>query len=374
MNSNRLRSYWLSAYLCAAAGDWLQGPYLYSVYRQRGFSDGVITALSALGFLSSALLGAFVASLANTGNRQRYALTAILLYVAACGLLLIGGTSIWALVLGKLASGIATALWSPFYETWLIGQQLKYNLPNSWLDTTLSLAASLNGIIAIAAGLAGDALILWWHDTLEMPFVAALIALIVSALLVCLTWSSEGPQTTKSVSVATKSNSFYALFKDSTVIYLCFIQILFESAMYTFVFFWAPILQQRIDKDQSLPFGSIFAIFMASYALGPVFYRQITGRASNPWIYASLFATAGLCLSLASYSTLSVWTTAIALAVFEFHCGLYAPWSARWRSKYIPETMRGTATSLVTGPMNLIVAAILLTVSEITTTTNLYTL
>ncbi|KAI8053010.1 hypothetical protein BDF22DRAFT_743690 [Syncephalis plumigaleata] len=364
MNSSYLRSYWLSAYLFATAGDWLQGPYLYSVYHQRGFSDSTITHLSGLGFLSSALLGALIASKADTGNRQRYALMTILAYAVSCGLLVLGGTSIWLLALGKLASGIATALWMPFFETWLVAQQLKHKLETKWLDATLSLAASLNGVIAIGAGFAGDALLLWWNNKVEMPFIVALMAFTISALIIYTTWPSNELIKHNNSSKASKASKVSSTWRDllecPSAIYLCAIQVLFESAMYTFVYFWAPILQQCHDANDALPFGRVFAIFMVFYAIGPLVYRRISYKADQPMAYALLLASAALCLWTASYAKQSLIVTTSALAIFECHCGIYTPWAARLRAKFIPESMRGAATSLVTAPMNLIVTITLL--------------
>jgi len=48
-----------------AAGDWLQGPYVYYLYRQYGFDKGDIGRLFIAGFGSSMLFGTIVGSLAD---------------------------------------------------------------------------------------------------------------------------------------------------------------------------------------------------------------------------------------------------------------------------------------------------------------------
>ena len=45
--------------------DWLQGPYVYALYKDYGFSIAQIGQLFIAGFLSSALLGTVVSSLAD---------------------------------------------------------------------------------------------------------------------------------------------------------------------------------------------------------------------------------------------------------------------------------------------------------------------
>ena len=48
-----------------AAGDWLQGPYVYYLYSQYGFDKGDIGRLFIAGFGSSMLFGTIVGSLAD---------------------------------------------------------------------------------------------------------------------------------------------------------------------------------------------------------------------------------------------------------------------------------------------------------------------
>lgn len=47
------------------ASDWLQGPYVYALYESYGFEKKDIGVLFIAGFLSSAVFGTFVGSLAD---------------------------------------------------------------------------------------------------------------------------------------------------------------------------------------------------------------------------------------------------------------------------------------------------------------------
>lgn len=49
----------------AAAGDWLQGPYVYALYQYYGFDRGDIGRLFIGGFASSMIFGALAGSLAD---------------------------------------------------------------------------------------------------------------------------------------------------------------------------------------------------------------------------------------------------------------------------------------------------------------------
>ena len=51
--------------LNSAAGDWLQGPYVYALYQHYGFDRGDIGRLFIAGFGSSMVFGTIVGSLAD---------------------------------------------------------------------------------------------------------------------------------------------------------------------------------------------------------------------------------------------------------------------------------------------------------------------
>jgi hypothetical protein len=51
---------------CVAAGDWLQGPYIYALYEHYGYTVGDIGRLFTAGFASSLIFGTIVGALADT--------------------------------------------------------------------------------------------------------------------------------------------------------------------------------------------------------------------------------------------------------------------------------------------------------------------
>ena len=56
---------YLLGYFLALFSDWLQGPYLYSLYVGYGYTHSEIGAFFAMGFGSSLIFGTFVGSLAD---------------------------------------------------------------------------------------------------------------------------------------------------------------------------------------------------------------------------------------------------------------------------------------------------------------------
>jgi len=61
----KLNKSYLIVYSLVVTGDWLQGPYNYSLYQSYGLSIEQIGWMSVCGFLSSLLLGTYVGSTAD---------------------------------------------------------------------------------------------------------------------------------------------------------------------------------------------------------------------------------------------------------------------------------------------------------------------
>ena len=61
----RLRRRYNAVYVLGTFGDWIQGAYLYALYREHGFGMADIGYIFVLGYASSAFLGTYVASLGD---------------------------------------------------------------------------------------------------------------------------------------------------------------------------------------------------------------------------------------------------------------------------------------------------------------------
>ncbi|CAG8504157.1 8720_t:CDS:10 [Acaulospora morrowiae] len=59
------RMNYLAVYFLVMAGDWLQGPYIYALYKSHGFNLNQIAILFVTGFLSSGVFGVIVGSAAD---------------------------------------------------------------------------------------------------------------------------------------------------------------------------------------------------------------------------------------------------------------------------------------------------------------------
>ncbi len=78
-----LRKY-LAVYLLATLSDWLQGPYVYALYADYGFSQHEIAILFVAGFGSSMVFGSFIGGMADWGGRRNFVVLYAIVYGASC--------------------------------------------------------------------------------------------------------------------------------------------------------------------------------------------------------------------------------------------------------------------------------------------------
>lgn len=98
--------------------DWLQGPYVYALYSEYGFSKGDIGLLFIAGFGSSLLFGTVVGGFADRYGRKLNCLLFALLYGLSCITKHFNDFNI--LMIGRLLGGVATSILMSAFETWMI--------------------------------------------------------------------------------------------------------------------------------------------------------------------------------------------------------------------------------------------------------------
>ncbi|CAJ0647689.1 2922_t:CDS:2 [Entrophospora sp. SA101] len=75
---------YLTVYYLVMAGDWLQGPYIYAVYKSHGFDLNQMAILFITGFISSGVFGIVVGPTADRYGRKKSCLVFTLLYSLFC--------------------------------------------------------------------------------------------------------------------------------------------------------------------------------------------------------------------------------------------------------------------------------------------------
>ena len=155
--NNTLLKKYLLIYAFASLGDWLQGPYLYSLYQSYGYSKQSIQFLFVTGFTSSMFFGTIIGTLADIYGRKLNCLLYFLFYSLSC--LSVHVNIYKILLVGRVLGGAATSILMSAFEAWVIRQaQIEATSSESTnIDVTLKnifgYSTVLNSLMAILAGL-----------------------------------------------------------------------------------------------------------------------------------------------------------------------------------------------------------------------------
>jgi hypothetical protein len=136
---------------------------------------------------------------------------------------------------------------------------------------------------------------------------------------------------------------------------------MFEGSMYLFVFFWTPALRSAQTTTTALPYGLIFASFMASALAASLAFNMIAKwdivRYST--LLVAILATANLCFFFSIHPK-SEQSTFWIFCLFEATVGMYWPCAGYLKGRLIDDGMRAQVYSLLRIPLNLFVVAILM--------------
>ncbi|GAM17291.1 hypothetical protein SAMD00019534_004660, partial [Acytostelium subglobosum LB1] len=372
MSFKAFQNQYLFIYLLAMGADWMQGPYVYALYKSYGFAMSDIAILFVSGFLSSMVFGVIVGPIADKYGRKLMTIIFGILYSASCVTKLMPDYNI--LMVGRILSGVSTSLLFSVFESWMISEHNARGFPEELLSSTFYKATFMNGVVAIMAGLWASFSAEHWGFV--SPFMWSLGLLIICTLLVIANWNENYGNATVSLE-STFKNSFQYLLNDRTIIKLGFIQSLFEASMYTFVFMWTPTLQQSgvaasdsvsgTAAENDLPFGLIFATFMVCIMIGSSIYNmlpKVPPETLARWIFAVSIGSLSVPFLMPNHTLLLY----LSFLLFEVCCGLYFPCMGTLRSKYIPESARASIMNYFRVPLNFMVVVILSNTSTISTT------
>ncbi|KAK3930317.1 Molybdate-anion transporter [Frankliniella fusca] len=355
-----LQQKYLFVYLLATFSDWLQGPYVYRLYHEYNFDDTVISKLFLAGFLSSSLFGSVVGHLADRYGRKKLCVIFCLLYSFCC--FTKAFQSIWILLVSRFLSGIATSILFSAFNAWYIHEHLQHHqLPPEWMNDTFAKATFYNGLLAVVAGFVSSiaADFCGWGPL--APFMIAIPILLTACIVTSLSWEENcGQDSAKSFTFRHSTcKSFHLIFspREKTLLHLGVIQMLYESAVYTFVIAWSPLL---IPLNFSL--GLVFAAFMLSIMLGSIIYSSIIkGELSSPENMLSVsmkMATVSMAVvaALTAFETSEIMTQVcyVAFLVFEVSVGIYFPAWGYLAGRTVPEDIRASVVSWFRLPMNLL--------------------
>ncbi|KAI8810333.1 hypothetical protein BJ742DRAFT_801453 [Cladochytrium replicatum] len=381
---------YLAVYSLVMLSDWLQGSYIYGItfcvlplskphtakclsssalYRNYNFSLDQIAVLFVVGFLSSAIFGTFVGSIADKVGRMRMCLAFCLIYGISCFTKYFPNYVI--LLFGRLTGGIATSLLFSVFEAWMVSEHFSRGFPASLLSDIFSWSTFLNSSVAIGSGVIADWVAGIWGPV--GPFGVAILVLGVCAIMIGGSWKENyGEQKSDDKPLNPGEKSTWQVIlqavdfirNDFQVLSIGTMQSFFEGAMYTFVFLWSPVVEKISEADpankRGVPYGTIFAAFMVSIMLGSIIFRALLTRLA--WNHEQIIRLAfaigawSLFVPVITNDELLIF---LAFNAFEFSCGLYFPSIGTLRSKFIPEETRATVMNVFRIPLNLIVVIFL---------------
>ncbi|KLO09859.1 DUF791-domain-containing protein [Schizopora paradoxa] len=375
---------YLIVYGIVMCADWLQGPYVYSLYREQyGYPERVVATLFVTGFLSAGIAAPLVGAWADQHGRRKACLAFCVTYTLACCCTLVNALPI--LYLGRVLGGISTSILFSAFESWLISSANANHLSERQLSSIFGRATVVNGAVAFLAGIMSNQLVSK-YEIFTPPFIASGAALILAYFVIRMLWSenygngggsTSEKQTTFSDPFQLKrlGKAWSIVRSDSTLLTLGLTQTCFEGSMYLFVFAWVPSLQEASYPGETLPLGYIFSAFMVSMMLGSLLYSAATSTFSSSsssnassstnskldgslTLHAklsSLVCTLSACALAVSVSTDDVRKRFWAFCVFEACVGMYYPVQGMLRGALIADDHRATLSSLFRVPLNVFV-------------------
>lgn len=126
--------------------------------------------------------------------------------------------------------------------------------------------------------------------------------------------------------------------------------------MYLFVFFWTPALKSVQTSSGGLPYGIIFASFMASILASSLAFNMAMERRLLKYssLLLVIFGVAGLCFFLAARPG-SEQSTFWIFCLFEAAVGLYWPCMGYLKGKLVDDGIRAQVYSILRIPLNVFV-------------------
>ena len=142
--------------------------------------------------------------------------------------------------------------------------------------------------------------------------------------------------------------------------------------MYLFVFFWTPALRSTTSATSQLPYGVIFASFMASCLAASLAFNTLMsspgGTGKQPIVTHSkllvfILGTAAFCFLLSTHPS-SEQSAFWVFCLFEAAVGAYWPTMGTLKGKLIDDGIRSQVYGLLRVPLNVFVVVSLLVTGE----------
>ena len=155
-----------------------------------GFPESIIAALFTTGFLSGAISGYFVGSLADRYGRRTACLIFCGTYSIACFSAL--SVSLPLLFLGRVFGGLSTSLMYSAFESWMVTEFHHRGLAEKGasLSNIFAIMTTTNSIVAVVAGVLSE-WVVQLAGSKRAPFMASAVCLAVAFWVMYTYWVSS---------------------------------------------------------------------------------------------------------------------------------------------------------------------------------------
>ncbi|KAI1275320.1 hypothetical protein F5Y07DRAFT_400546 [Xylaria sp. FL0933] len=372
----------LRVYLLVIGSEWLQNPFMYSLFRtEKTLDEATVATLYSSTYVAAAVSALFAGSLTDRFGRRSACL-------AFCAVHSLAAVSVCfdalpVLLLGRVLGGVALALLWTAFESWLIAEYNARGLPRSGLSLSslFGVMTTSKCITAIFAGVLGHCVVLALGSKIH-PFILGVALDLSAAILMLRTWK-ENWGTTSSVegdkeggkgdTKAAEAQEYPESARtaesmwDLRVWAMSFVTCCFDGTIFLFMFFWPETLQDAHDRghpDQkdTIPHGVIFASFMAIMVLGALsFNLAVTDQSGShhgsrrytltpTQLLMGALVCSAVCFLAAAFVREEVGLFASFL-LLEVCNGVYVPSVAYHRGTIVTDESRARVYSLMNIPL-----------------------
>ncbi|KAI1346984.1 hypothetical protein F5Y01DRAFT_296603 [Xylaria sp. FL0043] len=360
-------TWWYKVYALAVAADWLQGPYLFTLYKdEHGLESGLVMSLYITDFVTTAVSAYIVGALSDKYGRKLFCMVYCVSYALSCFLTVVPVTPL--LFLGRVLGGVSTSILFTVFDSWMVANFSKKNLAENGCDLSRTYAATsvINSLVALLSGVAGEILV-WITGTKKSPFIMSVVLLWLTLQAIWSHWSENfGVSSSSEPKTYTATlRSHWSALKTPSILALTVASTMFDGAMYLFLFYWTPTISSVQASASELPYGTIYSTFMAASMAGALAFNIIINK--RMITYSPLLTAILLVANLCFVKLANVKTEAGAFGLFcllEACVGLFAPCIGYLKGTLIDDDNRATVYSMMRIPFNCLAIVSLLTAKD----------
>ncbi|KAI1175201.1 hypothetical protein F4777DRAFT_339462 [Nemania sp. FL0916] len=356
---------WYDAYALAMAADWLQGPYLFSLYKDDyGLTSDRILSLYMTDFVTTAISAYFIGTLSDKHGRKLCCMVYCVLYALSCFMTVIPSTPL--LFLGRILGGVSTSIIFTVFDSWMVTNFHEGKLEERGCDLTRTFAATsvVSSLVAILSGFVGDILV-WATGSKKSPFLMSVVLLWLALQVIWSRWSENFGAKTSSKPASDVLWSAWSVVKTPSIIALLFASTMFDSSMNLFVLYWMPTLSSLHGSSGELPYGIIHSSFMAASMAATLAFNIIMDKRILRYsrLLIGVLSVAVFCfmkLAGSKTETGAFWL----FCLLEACVGIFEPGIGYLKATLISDESRATVYSVMRTPLNILIIVSMLATKD----------